>query len=211
MLEKVSPHPHIVAFWDAWQGPRGGGHVILEQWGVSLFNVLHRGEPTSRVMSLDSIRKVTRGVARALCHVHAMGVLHADVKPGNILVLGDHAKLCDWASALEATSDVQKAVVPSRAQSVRAQVWMTSHMRLVCYVGTPFHGCKCARPWHILIAWRVLVKHESSCAWHNVVMAFLVHVWVGTEWHARGTDTCTYACTHAGICYERTPFSDVDP
>ena len=101
VLEKLGSHPNIVVFWDAWLGFRGQAHIVLERFGQSLCKAL-REAPPNFAMDLVGIRGITRDVARALCHVHAKGILHADLKPGNILTFGYKAKLCDWGSALEA-------------------------------------------------------------------------------------------------------------
>ena len=102
VLEKLGPHPQIAALWDAWLDTREQPHVVLERWGSSLHHVLHsKPAPTARVMPMDYVRRVTRDVVRALGHVHTMGLLHSDLKPGNILVFEEKAKLCDWGSALE--------------------------------------------------------------------------------------------------------------
>ena len=102
VLEKLGPHPNIVVLWDAWLGHRAQGHIVLERFGSSLHHFLHRASPKGYPMDLVGVRGITRDIARALCYVHSRGILHADVKPGNILHMSHKAKLCDWGSALEA-------------------------------------------------------------------------------------------------------------
>jgi serine/threonine protein kinase len=106
VLEKIGNHPNIITFWDAWLGPKDQGYVVLERWGQDLHKILHGGgammDPTLQSMDVSFVREVTRDVVKALTHVHGMGLIHADLKPGNILVFEGRAKLCDWASALEA-------------------------------------------------------------------------------------------------------------
>ncbi|GAA4571357.1 serine/threonine-protein kinase [Planotetraspora kaengkrachanensis] len=55
--------------------------------------------------SLDVLLKVGRGVAEALTAVHAAGVIHRDLKPGNVLMLDDEPVLIDFgiAQAVDAT------------------------------------------------------------------------------------------------------------
>jgi TonB family protein len=79
-----------------------GPHTFLcMAWleGESLAAILDgRGaRPMTRVQALH----ILDGVARALTHLHALGITHADVKPGNILVTaqGD-ATLLDFGVAL---------------------------------------------------------------------------------------------------------------
>lgn len=38
-------------------------------------------------------------VGRALCHAHRLGIVHRDVKPSQILMFGETAKLGDWGLA----------------------------------------------------------------------------------------------------------------
>jgi len=77
--------------------------------GESLAAILDsRGaRPMTRVQALH----ILEGVGRALCHLHAQGITHADVKPGNILVTpqGD-ATLLDFGVAVGPGADDLPAV-----------------------------------------------------------------------------------------------------
>jgi len=54
-------------------------------------------------MSLQAVRAYSRQLLVALRHVHRCGVVHADVKPDNILISAGHnvVKICDLGSATE--------------------------------------------------------------------------------------------------------------
>ena len=61
------------------------------------------------------VRGVLLDILSALSYVHSFRIIHADVKPNNILVVQDelcevgqqgiHAKLCDFNSSLKAMFD----------------------------------------------------------------------------------------------------------
>merc|ERR1712216_568269 len=56
-------------------------------------------------MSLQAVRVYTRQLLVALRHVHKCQIIHADIKPDNILISAGHniVKICDLGSAMEFT------------------------------------------------------------------------------------------------------------
>ena len=72
--------------------------------GLDLREVLKREGPLSPERAVDLIGQV----AGALDAAHALGLVHRDVKPGNVLVLttdaGEHAYLCDFGLAKHVSS-----------------------------------------------------------------------------------------------------------
>jgi len=56
-------------------------------------------------MSLRAVRAYTKQLLVALQHIHRCGVIHADLKPDNILISAGHnvTKICDLGSAIELT------------------------------------------------------------------------------------------------------------
>ena len=64
--------------------------------GGSLADLVDRCGP----QQVDMVSRVAADVVHGLAHLHAQGMIHRDVKPGNILIdtcSGTH-KLCDWIS-----------------------------------------------------------------------------------------------------------------
>jgi eukaryotic-like serine/threonine-protein kinase len=94
-------HPHIVALLDFDTADPNGAYLVMELVeGVSLQDLLAREgrlEPGRAVA-------IARQLFSALAHAHAAGILHRDVKPGNILLSAtdaarDYVRLVDFGLA----------------------------------------------------------------------------------------------------------------
>lgn len=75
-------HPHIVTVYDT--GQEGTTHYIameLVPGGLSLDKVLKQG-----TLSIAEALRVGIAVAQALAYAHSQGIVHRDMKPGNILM-----------------------------------------------------------------------------------------------------------------------------
>ncbi|HET7236895.1 MAG TPA: BTAD domain-containing putative transcriptional regulator, partial [Actinomycetota bacterium] len=93
-------HPHIVPLYDFWREPDAAYLVMRFLRGGSLEDLLGDGplEPERAAGILDH-------VASALAAAHRQGVVHRDVKPGNILLDEEgNAYLTDFGVALDAGS-----------------------------------------------------------------------------------------------------------
>ena len=93
-------HPHVVPLYDYWREPDAAYLVMRFLRGGSVEGLLEAGplEPSRAVAIVGQI-------ASALAAAHRQGVVHRDVKPGNIL-LDEHgnAYLTDFGVALDADS-----------------------------------------------------------------------------------------------------------
>jgi serine/threonine protein kinase len=102
-------HPNVVSIYDTGEQETDGGteHYIVMEYcpGGTLEDVM----TGHRSLAPDRIASIGAGIASALEHAHAEGVIHRDVKPANVLVGSDGTlKVADFgiAKAVEADGDV---------------------------------------------------------------------------------------------------------
>ena len=82
--------------------------VVLEQMEYgSLDKTIEepKGKKTKKTLSEKSLRIVAYDCIRGLLQLHRKGIIHRDIKPGNILVGADgQVKICDFGLAKELTA-----------------------------------------------------------------------------------------------------------
>ena len=97
-------HPNIVSIYD-WGEELGTYYIVMEYVeGQSLAQILRRDGS----LTVEQVTRVALDVAGALGFAHDGGVVHRDVKPGNVLVtLKGEMKVADFgiATALSANAD----------------------------------------------------------------------------------------------------------
>ena len=89
-------HPSIVAVYDT--GSDDGTHYIVTELveGETLAELLERGGSLPSQQAVDISTEITRALAAA----HARGVVHRDVKPGNVMLTPDgRVKVVDFGIA----------------------------------------------------------------------------------------------------------------
>lgn len=95
MLARLS-HPSIVPVYDAGTDDQDRPWVVMELVeGETLSDTIGRGPiPSERTAVIGS------SVAQALAYCHGQGLVHRDVKPGNVLIGGDgRVRLTDFGIA----------------------------------------------------------------------------------------------------------------
>jgi len=92
-------HPGIVTIFDAGEDPETHEPYLVMEYicGQSLQKVL---ADSGRKLPVEAALHYVLEVAEALDYAHAQGVVHRDLKPGNILITEDnHAKIADFGVA----------------------------------------------------------------------------------------------------------------
>jgi serine/threonine protein kinase len=98
-------HPNVVTIFDYGETSDGQCFIAMEYLeGRTLSEELKRNGK----LSAERAVHVTRQVARALREAHALGVVHRDMKPGNVFLLkrdddDDFAKVLDFGLVKETT------------------------------------------------------------------------------------------------------------
>lgn len=94
----VLDHPNIVSLYSADLADVGGAHLIMEYVeGESL----EKHDTSGALLPVDKVTDVMRQAAEALSHLAEEGIIHRDIKPGNILVRRDgRVKIADFGCAI---------------------------------------------------------------------------------------------------------------
>ncbi len=89
-------HPGIVAIYDVGECDLGPFLAMEYVPGKPLDGIMKANQP----MSLRDKLKIAAGIAEALDHAHHHGIVHRDVKPGNVMITEDgRPKLMDFGIA----------------------------------------------------------------------------------------------------------------
>ena len=88
-------HPNIVSIYD-W-GEEGGTYFIVMEYvdGLTLRDVIRRQGP----LNASRAAEIGADIAHALHFAHVGGVIHRDVKPGNVLITSSQVKVTDFGIA----------------------------------------------------------------------------------------------------------------
>lgn len=114
-------HPNIIGLYDFGQLPDQRFYLAMEYApGSSMFELLRK----QRQLELPLALHVLGQMAYAVHHAHARGVVHRDLKPGNLMVTNEDAtlKVLDFGMAKITASDTQESL----ALSTGNMIWGTA-------------------------------------------------------------------------------------
>jgi len=98
-------HPGIVSLHDLGETTEEGVYLVFERViGPTLEDALRRGRLTR-----EGAARLARELGEGLSAAHARGVLHRDMKPGNVILTGEGAKIADFGVARLPDSTLTKA------------------------------------------------------------------------------------------------------
>ena len=98
-------HPHILPLHDSGSTDGLSFYIMPFVEGESLRERLRREGP----LPIPEAVRIGREVADALSYAHEQGVIHRDIKPGNIMLEAGHAVIADFGIAA-----VQRPIDPER-------------------------------------------------------------------------------------------------
>ena len=141
-------HPGIVRVWDAFEEHRTGYLVMELLQGQDLGKRLESG-PLTLEETLDLIMEL----AHALESVHAVGLLHRDIKPDNIFLNGDgRTVLIDFGSARTyaagQTSSHTRLVTPGYAppEQYASSAKFGPYTDIYAFAATLYHALSGVQP-----------------------------------------------------------------
>ena len=113
-LIQFQQHPNIVTCRDFFRR-NGTAYLVMDyEDGESLTELLQRREAEGRPFGEADLKAVIEPLLEGLRQVHAAGMLHRDIKPGNILVRrGDERPvLLDFGAAKQEVAERTKSLAP---------------------------------------------------------------------------------------------------
>ena len=113
-LIQFQQHPNIVTCRDFFRR-NGTAYLVMDyEDGESLTELLQRREAEGRPFGEADLKAVIEPLLEGLKQVHAAGMLHRDIKPGNILVRREEERpvLLDFGAAKQEVAERTKSLAP---------------------------------------------------------------------------------------------------
>lgn len=82
----LGKNPHVVRYYSAWAED---GHMLIQNEyceGGSLADLIEKNKSAEDVMGESELKQLLIQVAQGLKYIHSLGLVHMDIKPGNIFI-----------------------------------------------------------------------------------------------------------------------------
>ena len=114
-------HPHILPLLDSGDAEGRPFYVMPFIPGASLQQCLHDHNP----LSVEESVRYGSEVAEALAYAHAAGIVHRDIKPGNILITGPHVLVADFGASRLLKPDVDDQSLTQRGYAIGTPLYVS--------------------------------------------------------------------------------------
>jgi len=114
-------HPHVLSLHDSGEAGELLYYVMPYVEGETLEERLRREQQ----LSIEDAVRIAREVASALAYAHGRGVIHRDIKPGNILLSDGHAVVADFGLARALTRAKSEAAITASGITIGTPAYMS--------------------------------------------------------------------------------------
>ncbi len=134
-------HPNVITLFDFGVSPNGQPYLVMDYLvGISLADVIKKDGH----VGTDRTVKITTQACRALEHAHRNGVIHRDLKPGNIMLIEtdetkDFVKVVDFgvAKLIGSVEDSESQRLTQTGEVCGSPVYMSPEQCMGLRLGPP--------------------------------------------------------------------------
>jgi calcium-dependent protein kinase len=152
ILRRFHDHPYVITLLDVFETDEEIQLVTEYCSGGELFDAIQKKRNRAHAMrrgqySETQAARITSQVLRALVDLHALNIIHRDLKAENILLASDddsgniHIKLCDFGVARQISPDDHNAAYNSaNASDGEASPLTPGHSRSFSTIGSDYYA-----------------------------------------------------------------------
>ncbi len=116
-------HPHIVPLYAAGEHDDLLYYTMPFIEGESLKHAIHE-HSAKKPFTLGEVVRILHDVSDALAYAHTRGVIHRDIKPGNVLRSGQHAVVTDFGVAKAISASLPAVGMTTSGMAIGTPAYM---------------------------------------------------------------------------------------